>query len=152
MLLSSILSIIQFIAVLMPANDTSVKSEPVLRVKVENIASAKGAIHVGIYRDAVSFPKKKLAFAGKEVDVKNKGAMEIEIPGLAPGRYALAVFHDLNGNGKLDTNLVGVPTEPYAFSNGAVAKWSSPTFEEAAFELPAGGKTIAVELGYWKEF
>lgn len=123
-----------------------------LTVLVENIATAKGRIHVGIYKDAASFPKKKFAFAGKEVVVSAVGSMEVAITDLAPGRYAVAVFHDTNGNGKLDTNVLGVPTEPYTFSNGAVAKWSSPGFEEAAFDLPAGGRRIAVKLGYWKEY
>lgn len=122
-----------------------------LRVKVENITAAKGRIHIGIYKDAATFPKKKLAFGGKEVPVTATGPMEIELTGLAPGRYAIAVFHDLNGNGKLDANVFGVPTEPYAFSNGAVAKWSSPGFEEAAFDLAEGGKTISVALAFWKE-
>ncbi|MBX2927712.1 MAG: DUF2141 domain-containing protein [Saprospiraceae bacterium] len=122
-----------------------------LRVKVENITAAKGRIHIGLYKDPATFPKKKLASGGKEVSVTATGAMDIELTGLAPGRYAIAVFHDLNGNGKLDANVFGVPTEPYAFSNGAVAKWSSPGFEEAAFDLPEGGKAISVKLAFWKE-
>lgn len=122
-----------------------------LKIKVGNIEKIQGRIHVGVYKDAAAFPKKKLAFTGKEVQVTRAGTMEIELEGLAPGRYALAVFHDLNGNGKLDANLLGIPTEPYAFSNGATAKWSSPGFEEAAFHLPEEGKTVTVTLSYWKE-
>ena len=131
---------------------SSVAQTSTLTVLVENIAVAKGRIHVGVYKDATSFPKTKFAFAGKEVAVNGVGSAEIVIAGLAPGRYAVAVFHDTNGNGKLDTNMLGVPTEPYTFSNGAVAKWSSPGFEEAAFDLPAGGRRISVKLGYWKEY
>jgi uncharacterized protein (DUF2141 family) len=139
-----------FFATSLPS-DLPAPGSATLRVKVSNIAAAKGRIHIGIYKDATTFPKKKLAFGGKEVPVTAAGSMDIELTGLAPGRYAIAVFHDLNGNGKLDANVFGVPTEPYAFSNGAVAKWSSPGFEEAAFDLPEGGKTIAVTLAYWKE-
>lgn len=131
---------------------TAAAQKSTLTVFVENIAVAKGRIHVGIYKDAASFPKKKFAFAGKEVPVSAVGSLEVAIEDLAPGRYAVAVFHDMNGNGKLDTNVLGVPTEPYTFSNGAVAKWSSPGFEEAAFDLPAGGRRISVKLGYWKEY
>ncbi len=152
MQLSFLFSIMTPVFGLMPMHDTANDADTALRIRVENIAAVKGRIHVGIYKDAASFPKKKLAFTGTEADVKNTGVMEIDIPGLSPGRYAVAVFHDLNGNGKLDTNMLGIPTEPYAFSNGAVAKWSSPTFAEAAFELPASGTSITVTLGYWKEF
>lgn len=141
-------------AVMLSATSKSATPPPtgaVLKVRVENIEKAQGRIHVGIYRPSDNFPKKKTAFAGKETPVTGKGSMDIEVEGLAPGRYALAVFHDLNGNGKLDTNLLGIPTEPYAFSNGATAKWSSPGFEEAAFDLPQSGKTITVSLTFWKE-
>ena len=123
-----------------------------LKVIVENIAVAKGRVHVGIYKDAATFPKKKYAFAGKEVPVSAMGSLEVMIADLEPGRYAVAVFHDTNGNGKLDTNVLGVPTEPYTFSNGAVAKWGNPGFEEAAFGLSGAGRRISVKLGYWKDY
>lgn len=127
------------------------KHTAVLRIKVKPIHTAKGQIHVGLFRDATSFPKKELAFAGKEVAVRQLGEIDIEIEGLAPGRYAAAVFHDLNGNGKLDTNLLGIPTEPYGFSNIGSAKWGSPDFQEAAFTLPSEGKSIEVRLAVWKD-
>ena len=44
-----------------------------------------------------------------------------------PGNYAIAVFHDLNGNGKLDRNLIGLPSEPYGFSND-VGRRGFPSF------------------------
>lgn len=127
------------------------KQTTVLRIKVKPIVYAKGEIHVGLFRDATSFPRKELAFAGKEIGVLQIGEVDIEMGGLTPGRYALAVFHDLNGNGKLDTNLLGVPTEPYGFSNINSAKWGSPDFAEAAFNLPAEGKSIEVRLAAWKD-
>jgi uncharacterized protein (DUF2141 family) len=70
-----------------------------LTVIVENITVAKGRVHVGIYKDAATFPKKKYAFAGKEVRVSAVGSVEVMIADLAPGRYAIAVFHDTNDNG-----------------------------------------------------
>jgi uncharacterized protein (DUF2141 family) len=122
----------------------------ILLIKVKPISVAKGKIHVGVFNDAQSFPKRELALSGKEVAVTETGEVEIEMADLTPGRYALAVFHDLNGNGKLDTNLLGVPTEPYGFSNISSAKWGSPDFNEAAFDLPKNGKTIEVRLALWK--
>jgi uncharacterized protein (DUF2141 family) len=65
--------------------------------------------------------------------------------GLAAGTYAVRVMHDENGNGKLDANLVGMPTEGYGFSNDPkVAR--KPTFDEAKFELGAGGGAITLHL------
>lgn len=137
-------------------NPREMKNQPekqpaVLRIKVKPIAHAKGVIHVGLFRDAKSFPRKELAFAGKEIGVLQIGEVVIEMSGLTPGRYAVAVFHDLNGNGKLDTNLFGVPTEPYGFSNINSAKWGSPDFSEASFNMPVEGKSIEVRLAAWKD-
>jgi len=61
--------------------------------------------------------------------------IEISMDGLAPGTYAIKAFHDINGNGELDTNLVGIPTEPYGFSNGQAGRFGPPSFEAASFEL-----------------
>lgn len=64
---------------------------------------------------------------------------------LPPGRYALTVMHDENGNGRLDTNLIGMPTEGYGFSNNPVVM-RKPTFQEAAFEMPAAGLALDVAM------
>jgi uncharacterized protein (DUF2141 family) len=122
-----------------------------LTVIVENITVAKGRVHVGIYKDAATFPKKKYAFAGKEVRVSAVGSVEVMIADLAPGRYAVAVFHDTNDNGKLDTNVFGVPIEPYGFSNKAIAKWGNPKFESAAFPVRSSREDIRIRLSYWDD-
>lgn len=122
-----------------------------LTVYVDNIATLKGRVHVGLYKDATTFPKKKYAFAGKEVSVNAVGTVEVMITDLAPGRYAVAVFHDTNNNGKLDTNVFGVPIEPYGFSKNAVAKWGSPKFESAAFSVSSPSEDIRIKLAYWDD-
>jgi uncharacterized protein (DUF2141 family) len=54
---------------------------------------------------------------------------------LPPGRYALAVYHDMNDNWKLDKNFVGYPKEPFGFSNNYRPVFSGPNFEDCAFEI-----------------
>ena len=63
--------------------------------------------------------------------------------GLAPGRYAVAVGHDLNGNRRVDTNLLGMPTEQWGVSNNARPALRVPRFEETACTVPdRGGELI----------
>ena len=50
------------------------------------------------------------------------------------GEYALAAFHDLNSNSKLD-KFIGIPSEPTAFSNGSKATFGPPKFEKVSFDL-----------------
>ncbi|RXR06204.1 DUF2141 domain-containing protein [Pseudoxanthomonas composti] len=64
---------------------------------------------------------------------------------LPAGRYAVQVMHDENGNGRLDTNIIGMPTEGYGFSNNPRVM-RKPTFDEAAFELPEQGTAIVITL------
>ena len=71
-----------------------------------------------------------------EIDQNLKG-----IDGMLPhGEYAIAVFVDLNGNGKMDKNFLGIPKEQYGFSNNVMGKMAAPSFEQAKFEVK--GPTI----------
>jgi uncharacterized protein (DUF2141 family) len=55
--------------------------------------------------------------------------------GLAPGRYALSVYQDLDGDGRLKSNFLGIPREPVAVSNNAPARFGPPRFADAAFAV-----------------
>jgi uncharacterized protein (DUF2141 family) len=59
--------------------------------------------------------------------------IEWQIEDLAYGQYAIAVYHDKNKNGKLDTNLLGIPTENYGFSNNARGKFGPASWDQAKF-------------------
>lgn len=66
--------------------------------------------------------------------------------GLKPGTYAAKAFHDLDGDGELNTNAFGIPTEPYAFSNNAPARFGPASFGKAAFEVPAGSSVTTMSI------
>jgi uncharacterized protein (DUF2141 family) len=65
---------------------------------------------------------------------------------LRPGRYAVIVLHDENGNGGLDRNLLGVPVEAYGFSNGAEGFLGPPSFAAAAVTLGPGDHAVHIQL------
>ena len=65
---------------------------------------------------------------------------------LGSGRYAAVALHDENGNGKLDKNFLGVPAEPYGFSNNVQGFLSPPSFDEAAMVVGDGNKAIRIAL------
>ena len=64
---------------------------------------------------------------------------------LAPGAYAVLVTHDENGNGKLDSNMIGMPVEAYGFSNNPNVM-RKPTWDEARFEVGVKDAAIAITL------
>ena len=73
--------------------------------------------------------------------------MKLQLPIEASGYYAISCFQDLNNNGILDKNLLGIPTEPYAFSQNARPKFRAPSWEEAQFYY--NGQSIQLKLESW---
>ena len=71
-------------------------------------------------------------------------AMAIE--GLAPGRYGIMAFHDKNSDGKLNTLPIGLPTEPYGFSNNARGRFGPPNWQAASFEVRATTVSQSIRL------
>lgn len=72
-------------------------------------------------------------------------AIRFTFPELLPGTYAIAVFQDLNGNGRLDRTPLGLPLEPYGFSNDA-GRLRRPTFAGASIQVGDQDLRIAVRL------
>jgi uncharacterized protein (DUF2141 family) len=68
------------------------------------------------------------------------------LAGLAPGRYAVKAYYDVNGNGKMDTNPFGMPVEPFAFSNNAKGAMGPALWADAAFDVAAGSSRHAISF------
>jgi uncharacterized protein (DUF2141 family) len=72
-------------------------------------------------------------------------AEEFVFENVAPGRYAVAAYHDADGDGELDRIPPGIPTEPYGFSN-EVGRIGIPSFQKALVEVGEGRTTVVVRL------
>jgi len=118
-----------------------------LRVRVTNLESNAGDVHVAVYKTPEAFPKKDGMVAEKSVSIAN-GAATATFPGLEPGLYAVAIYHDENNNNEFDQVIFGIPLETYAFSNGAVANFGPPDFSEAAFQVRAPATEIVIRIEY----
>ncbi len=119
-----------------------------LRLRVTGLRVPGGAVHYALYNRAEDFPDPGRAVKGGEVAVSG-ASVDVVLRDLAPGTYALAVFHDENENGAFDQGLFGWPLEGFGFSNGAAAWFGPPTFAEAALRI-GGPETVAiVSMTYW---
>ncbi|NJN52817.1 MAG: DUF2141 domain-containing protein [Gammaproteobacteria bacterium] len=76
------------------------------------------------------------------------GSVTFSTDALPAGEYAIRVMHDVNGNSKLDANFVGMPTEPFGFSNDAAGSFGPPKWDAAKFTLDAGGATQRIRLNH----
>jgi uncharacterized protein (DUF2141 family) len=118
-----------------------------LTVVVNNIQSGAGNVMLGLFDSAASFPKTVAkGVQATAVGRDATGRVTLVLRDLAPGQYALSAYHDLNGNGQLDSNLMGLPTEPYGFSNNARGSFGPPSFQAASIVLPAQGLTLELPV------
>lgn len=123
-------------------------AQSVLRVEVSGLNDVSGELHISVYdnEDAWLGDDKAAALA-VDIDSARQGELVIAELSLAPGDYAVSIFYDKNGNGKLDTNFIGIPKEPVALSNNAKPSFGPPKYEDALFTLTEAGLTqqIAIE-------
>ncbi len=115
-----------------------------LTVEVTDIRVQAGQLKLAVVDSADAWDGKAEPVAADTVTPAAATAT-FHFKDLPPGIYAVQVMHDENGNGKLDTNFVGMPTEGYGFSNNPRVM-RKPTWDEARFELGADGATVTVEL------
>jgi uncharacterized protein (DUF2141 family) len=64
----------------------------------------------------------------------------------AAGRYAMLVVNDVNGNNKLDANLIGIPKEPVGVSNNPALRFGPPRFEDVAFDVFDTPQELVIDL------
>ena len=118
------------------------QSEPTVTISVTNIAIHNGFIMVAIYDETgwgdASITNLRESVHGDTV------SLTLTVPN--PGRYGIRLFHDVDGNGELNTNIMGIPTEPYGFSNNAPPRFGPPSFKAAAFDIGLTGATQTISL------
>jgi uncharacterized protein (DUF2141 family) len=122
---------------------------PGIHIEILNIKNSVGTVDCALFDSPEGFPREVLHSARGVVVLKirdTKATCNFE--GIAPGTYAIAVIHDQDMNGKLDTNALGIPTEGYAFSNDVHATLHAPSFSAAKFEYDGGRLDLTISLHY----
>lgn len=114
-----------------------------LNLQVQGL-KPRGQVMVALYDSEKSWNAKTGAVRELRLPVAATSA-SVTLEGLAPGRYGAMVFQDLNKDGKMNFNLVGMPLEPYGFSNNRRGLFGPPAWQAAAFKL-GGSAAHAVRL------
>ena len=121
-----------------------------IKVVVTGFRSDKGEGFLALYANKDGFP-----LDGSKAVVKLKSPIQngqavFELPGVKPGSYALIALHDVNQNGKMDRNPLGMPKEGYGASNNPkMPLFGPPTFESAVFKTTPGEMTLSIPLHYY---
>jgi uncharacterized protein (DUF2141 family) len=129
---------------------TRAQSQPrgLIHVEIVGLRNDKGQVLCALFSSAPGFPKSAdKATARTKSDISH-GTASCEFPGIAPGTYAVSVFHDENSNGKLDSNFMGIPREGVGASNNARGHLGPPKFEAAAFHFSGDRVALKITIYY----
>jgi uncharacterized protein (DUF2141 family) len=128
------------------AQDTGAPNS--IKVLVVGLHSNDGEVDCALFASADGFPADS-AKAGKTAKSKIQNGQAVCIfGGVAPGSYAVSVFHDENGNGKLDRNFMGMPKEGVGASNDAAGHFGPPKYDDARFKYQGGRSVLAIHVRY----
>lgn len=115
-----------------------------LTVEVSGAKSTQGTVSAALYASADTWLKEPQKLQGARAPAAQPVTVLV-FRNIPPGRYALSAFHDENGNEKVDTNVVGVPTERTGFSRDARGRMGPAAFDDAAIDVQ-GDMTTAITL------
>jgi uncharacterized protein (DUF2141 family) len=141
------------LAMLVCANPSTVvageSSCPGIHMEIRNIDHSRGNLACALFDSPESFPYEILQSARNVMAMKiHKTEARCEFLDIPPGTYAIAVIHDENMNGRLDTNALGFPTEGYGFSNDATGTLGPPSFADASFSHDGQTRDLTISLHY----
>ena len=108
--------------------------------EIKGIASNQGKIYVQLFKGEESYKKGK-AYLSSIIQAK-PGKITVSFNDLDAGDYAVRFFHDQNDNGKLETNLFGLPTEGYGFSNDAKPNFGPLDYQDIQFTVSENQASI----------
>lgn len=116
-----------------------------VQVTVEGV-TAGGILAVELYRPSKRDFLRKRSRIHRIRVMAEQGPQTVCFATQPPGRYAVATYHDKNGNRDLDKNFNFTPKEPFGLSTNPKLRWGIPRFDEADFELSANGTAITIQL------
>ncbi len=124
------------------ASDTA---PAVLTIKVENVSAKGGLVQIALYDRNSYDGHGQMPVASLAVEAHAPETV-VTLPSVKPGVYAVKMFQDIGKTGAFATSALGLPEEPYGFSNDAPPLFDQPSFDATKFNLINGENRIVVHL------
>ena len=128
------------------AQDAGVSNS--IKVVVVGLHSNDGEVYCSLFGSADGFPGDSVKAAKTTKSKIENAQAACTFSSVAPGDYAVSVFQDENGNGKLDRNFMGMPKEGVGASNDAAGKFGPPKFDDARFSYKGGPSVLTINVRY----
>lgn len=129
----------------MAPEDVAPKKKP-LSITISNLKSETAPVIFSVYDNPDTYLDPKAQIKTYRFVPKGK-TLKIKLTDLPYGTYAIAFYQDMNDSGAIDKNFLGIPKEPYAFSNDIRPKTSAPSFADCKFVYSKTANAIKVKMG-----
>lgn len=128
---------------------SSYTTEDKMTITISGLRSNKGQVLISIFKGSDGYPDKpEKAFKKLQLKVVDKTA-SIDVFPLPAGDYAIAVLHDENKDGKMNTNWIGFPKEGFGFSNNVMGTFGPPSFSKARITYNGGQLHTNIRTKYF---
>jgi uncharacterized protein (DUF2141 family) len=118
-------------------------------VTATGLRNAHGVVRACMTGEASHFPHCRNPASSYSAIGEAADEVTLVFRGVRPGRYAIALLHDENGNGKVDRAAMMIPKEGFGFSRDAKVRFGPPKFSEAAFDLaPGASEKLVIRMRY----
>jgi len=114
-------------------------------ITVIGFESDEGKVMIALFNSEEGYSETGEKYNSIGMEIKNSQAEWI-IEELPFGEYAIKLYHDENGNGKMDKNMLGIPSEDYGFSNNATGSFGPADYEDAKFIFNSSGQKHEIDL------
>lgn len=129
--------------------DANAISNSNLTVTVSGLRNQKGRVCFSLFADGQGFPSNSdRALESRCVKVVNT-LPAVTFKNLSAGSYAVAVFHDEDGDGIFKRGFLGIPKEGFGFSRNPAILTGPPSFKDAAVSVTDQSLQIQIQLKYF---
>ena len=117
-------------------------------ITITDLRSDKGVVRACMTTNPDVFPRCREDPKSHRITVPAGKRVELMFSNVKPGRYAVALLHDENDNGKADRALGMMPREGFGFSRDAPVRMGPPSFDAAAFDYNGKAEVLTIHMRY----
>jgi uncharacterized protein (DUF2141 family) len=114
-------------------------------IRVTGLKAQRSNLLIAVFESPAGFPKSDQSTHTTTIEAEGeKVELSLSLPINCP--IAIAVFQDLDGNKMISKSSIGIPIEPYGFSNNARGLFGPPTFQQSVVRLKEGSDTLEITV------
>lgn len=116
-----------------------------LQLRFMELKDVQSPIYVSVNSYSTKFPDESTVVKTYKIEPSGKKQVQLQMEDIAYGKYAIMIFQDANRNGILDKGFMGIPSEPFAFSNNYRPVMRAPRWSDCEFTYSSANSEVLIE-------